>query len=150
MADSSINSNHFYWAFKTVCDFFLSIFQFNILKMKFNHLPDLLNTGFTIIDIAFTGLFCGGEHLGARLCRFLTFFWQIYLNMATFGRYWIRDDNVWKQFNYYWLSSSNVLFYIIKLIIYYFYFFSYTEAVTYVVSNTKYNSRLYQNFRNKS
>ena len=28
--------------------------------------------------------------------------------------------------------------------------FSYTEAVTYVVSNTKYNSCLYQNFRNKS
>ena len=28
--------------------------------MKFNSLPDLLNTGFTIIE---TGLFYGGEHL---------------------------------------------------------------------------------------
>ena len=29
-------------------------------------------------------------------------------------------------------------------------YISYTEAVSYVVSNTKYNSRLFQNFRNKT
>ena len=38
--------------------------------MEFNPLPDLLNTEFKIIEI---GLFYGGEHLGAKLCRFLTF-----------------------------------------------------------------------------
>ena len=39
--------------------------------MKFNHLPDLLNTGFTIIENWFV---YGGEHLGVKICRFLTFF----------------------------------------------------------------------------
>ena len=38
--------------------------------MKFNPLPDLLNTGFTIIEI---GLFYSGEHLGAKMCGFLTY-----------------------------------------------------------------------------
>ena len=31
--------------------------------MEFNHLQDLLNTGFTIIEI---GLFYGGEHVGEK------------------------------------------------------------------------------------
>ena len=35
--------------------------------MEFNPLPDLLNTGFTTVEI---GLFYGGEHLGANICRF--------------------------------------------------------------------------------
>ena len=42
--------------------------------MEFNHLPDLLNTGFTIVEI---GLFYGGEHLGAKICNFLTCFDKI-------------------------------------------------------------------------
>ena len=51
---------------------FLISFSVYFLKMEFNPLPDLLNTGFTIIEI---GLFYGGEHLGAKnICRFLTFF----------------------------------------------------------------------------
>ena len=39
--------------------------------MEFNPLPDFLNTGFTIVEI---GLFYGGEHLGVKICRFLTCF----------------------------------------------------------------------------
>ena len=42
--------------------------------MEFNPLPDLLNTSFTITKI---GLFYGSEHLGAKICRFLTFFDKI-------------------------------------------------------------------------
>ena len=38
--------------------------------MKFNPLPDLLNIRFTVTEI---DLFYGGEHLGAKICRFLTF-----------------------------------------------------------------------------
>ena len=60
--------------------------------MEFHPLQDLLNTGYTIIEI---GLFSGGEHLEAKICRFLTFFfWQdgdVYL---------IEDDDVWKHFKY--------------------------------------------------
>ena len=37
--------------------------------MGFNPLPDLLNTGFTIIEI---GLFYGGENLEAKICKFQT------------------------------------------------------------------------------
>ena len=67
--------------------------------MEFNSLPDLLNTGLTIIEI---GLFYGGEHLKAKICRFLT-------RSLQDGYFWskIRDDEVWKHFKY-WLSSSNV------------------------------------------
>ena len=39
--------------------------------MEFNPLPDLLNNGFTIIEI---GLFYGGQHLEAKICTFLIFF----------------------------------------------------------------------------
>ena len=42
--------------------------------MEFNPLPDLLNTGFTIVEI---DLFYGGEHLGAKMCRFLICFDKI-------------------------------------------------------------------------
>ena len=38
--------------------------------MEYNPLPDLLNTIFTIFEIS---LFYGCEHLGAKICRFLTF-----------------------------------------------------------------------------
>ena len=38
--------------------------------MELNPLPDLLTTGFNIIE---TGLFYGGKHLGAKIRRFLTF-----------------------------------------------------------------------------
>ena len=48
--------------------------------MEFNPLPDLLNTGFTIIEIS---LFYGGENLEAKICKdFLD-------NMAMF----IEDDD---------------------------------------------------------
>ena len=46
--------------------------------MKFNTLPHLSNTGFTIIDI---GLFYGGENLEAKICRF-----RFFLDMAMFFR----------------------------------------------------------------
>ena len=49
---------------------FLLSFSVWFFKMEFNLLPELLNTGFTIIEI---GLFYDGEHLGAKICRFLTF-----------------------------------------------------------------------------
>ena len=39
--------------------------------MEFNHLPGLLNTGFTIVEI---GLFYDGERLLAKVCRLLTCF----------------------------------------------------------------------------
>ena len=69
--------------------------------MEFNPLPDLLNTRFTIIEI---GLFYGGEHLGAKICRFLTFFDKITSR-------WRRERRRGKHFKdlKYWLSSSNVL-----------------------------------------
>ena len=38
--------------------------------MEFNPLPDLLNTGFTVIEI---GLFYEGENLEGKICRFQTF-----------------------------------------------------------------------------
>ena len=38
--------------------------------MEFNPLPDLLNWGFTVIEI---GLFYGGENLGVKIYRFQTF-----------------------------------------------------------------------------
>ena len=47
--------------------------------MEFNPLPDLLNTGFTVVEI---GLFYGGEHLGAKICRFLTCFNKITFKMV--------------------------------------------------------------------
>ena len=51
---------------------FLVNFSLSFSKMKFNL---LLNTGFTVIEI---GLLYGGEHLGANICRFLTFLtWSI-------------------------------------------------------------------------
>ena len=45
-----------------------------IFKMEFNPLPDLVNTGFINVEIS---LFYGGEHLGAKICRFLTCFDKI-------------------------------------------------------------------------
>mgnify|MGYP001796123736 CR=1 FL=1 len=50
------------------------LFGFSVLcfKMEFNPLQNLLNTGFTIIEI---GLFYDGEQLESKICRFLTF-WQ--------------------------------------------------------------------------
>ena len=39
-------------------------------KIEFNPLPDLLNTGFAIIEI---GLFYGGENLKAKICSIQTF-----------------------------------------------------------------------------
>ena len=52
---------------EAVCDisdrFFSLIFQNEIQAFP---LPNLLNTGLTIIEI---GLFYGGEHLGAKICR---------------------------------------------------------------------------------
>ena len=52
--------------------------------MEFNPLPDLLNTRFTIVEI---GLFYGGEHLGAKICRFLTFFDKI-TSITQDGNFW--------------------------------------------------------------
>ena len=49
-------------------------------------MPDLLNIGFTIVEI---GWFYGGEHLGMKRCRFLTCFhkitsrWRFSTGMAT-------------------------------------------------------------------
>ena len=40
-------------------------------KLEFNPLPNLLKTGFTIVEIA---LFYSGEHLEAKICRFLSYF----------------------------------------------------------------------------
>ena len=51
--------------------------------MELNPLPDLLNAGFTIIEIS---LFYGAENLEAKKCRFQTFL----ENMAMF----IEDDDV--------------------------------------------------------
>ena len=53
-------------------------------KMEFNRVLDLLNTGFPVVEI---GLLCGGEHLEAKISRFLTFFGQDHFKMAIFGRY---------------------------------------------------------------
>ena len=64
--------------------------------MEFNPLPDLLNTGFTIIEI---GLFYGGENLEAKIPYFLD-------NMAFFI---VEDDDLRKHFKY-WLSPSNPSF----------------------------------------
>ena len=64
---------------------FLISFSAWIFKMKFNPMPDLLYTGFTIIEI---NLFYGGEYLRAKICGFLTFlrsnfsFWQISVNAS--------------------------------------------------------------------
>ena len=49
--------------------------------MEFNPLPDLLNIGFTVIEIA---LFYGGKHMEAKLCRFLTMTMFTLSKMATF------------------------------------------------------------------
>ena len=50
---------------------FLISFSVWFFKMEIIPLPDLLNTGFTIIEI---GLFYGSEHLRAKICRFQTVF----------------------------------------------------------------------------
>ena len=52
---------------------FLIVFSVSVFKMEFTPLPDLPNTGLTIIEI---GLFYGGEHLEAKICRFQNFFEQ--------------------------------------------------------------------------
>ena len=49
------------------CDIFdRFFFLFDFFETEFNLLQDLLNTEFTIIEI---GLFHGGEHLDAKICR---------------------------------------------------------------------------------
>ena len=53
---------------EAVWDIMIS-FSVWFFKMEFNHLRDLLNTGFTIVEI---GLFYSGKHLGAKICRLLT------------------------------------------------------------------------------
>ena len=53
---------------------FLIGFFVSFFNMEFNPLPDLLNIRFTNIEI---GLFYGGEHLGAKICRFLNRFDKI-------------------------------------------------------------------------
>ena len=85
----SIHSSYLIWrafwrtfsnfpAFKTSSKFGFLVKQFVtfvisfsgwFFKKGFNPLPDLLNTGFTIIEIS---LFYGGKHFGAKICRFLT------------------------------------------------------------------------------
>ena len=73
-------------------------------KMEFNPMPDLLNTRFTIVEI---GLFFDGEHLGAKIRRFLTCFDKI-TSRWRFNTYFIiGDGDVWKHFKY-WLCFSNV------------------------------------------
>ena len=55
---------------EAVCDIFDQFATFLIsfstwfFKMEFNTLPDLLKSGFTIVEIS---LFYGGEHLGAKI-----------------------------------------------------------------------------------
>ena len=58
--------------------------------MELNPLPDLLNTGFKIVEI---GFFNGGEHLGAKICRFMTCFDKI-KTAILFGQYLIGDGDV--------------------------------------------------------
>ena len=62
--------------------------------MEFNSLADLLNTGFTIIEI---GLLYCGENLEAKIYRFQTFL----ENLAMF----FEANDVWKHFKY-WSNSS--------------------------------------------
>ena len=67
---------------------FWSVFLFDFLKWpEFNPLPDLLNSGFTIIEI---GLLYGSEHLAAKLCRFLSFFFD---KMAMFAKWATMCEN---------------------------------------------------------
>ena len=58
---------------KMFATFFIS-FSVWCFKMEFIPFPDLLNIGFTIVEI---GMFYGGEHLAAKICRFLTCFDKI-------------------------------------------------------------------------
>ena len=76
---------------------FLISFSVWFFKIKLKTLPHLLNTGFTIVE---NGLFYGGEHLEAKICRFQTFLDK----MAMF----FEDDDAWKHFKY-WLGSFNLL-----------------------------------------
>ena len=78
--------------------FFFSVWFF---KQKFNPLPDLLNTGFTIFE---TGLFYGCKHLEAQIRRFLISIKK--MAMFTYNREACHTD-AWKHFKY-WLSFSNV------------------------------------------
>ena len=84
--------------------FFLISLSVWFFKMKFNCLPDLLNTGLTIVEI---GLFYDSEHLGVKICRFLTCFDKITARYR-FSTYLIGDGDMRKHFKY-WLCSSNVL-----------------------------------------
>ena len=59
------------WVYCEAVWYIFEQFSVSFFKMAFNPLPDLVNTGFTIIEI---GLFYGGERLGAKIYRFLTFF----------------------------------------------------------------------------
>ena len=54
--------------------------------MKFNPLPDLLNNRSITIKI---GLFYSGEHLGAKICRFLTFLTRL-----------LQDGDFWRVLNW--------------------------------------------------
>ena len=58
--------------------------------MEFNPLPDSLNTGFTVVEI---GLYYGGKHLEANICRFPTCFDKI-TSRWHFSTYLIGDDDV--------------------------------------------------------
>ena len=48
-------------------------FSIWIFKTRFNLLPDLLNTGFAIIE---TGLFYGGEQLGSKNMQIPDLYWH--------------------------------------------------------------------------
>ena len=74
---------------EAVCDNFDQFFCLIFLN-GIQSLPDLLNTRFTIVEI---GLFYGGEHLGAKICRFLTCFDKI-TSRWRFSTYLIGDGDV--------------------------------------------------------
>ena len=80
---------------EAVLDIFDRFFYSIFFKMELNPLPGLLKIRFKITEI---GLFYGGEHLGAKLCKFLIFFfWQHHFKMEL--RHLIGDDDVWNTSN---------------------------------------------------
>ena len=78
---TQVTSQALWCGSRNVCAFKTSLkFRFLVQYFeKFLFGSDLLNTGFTIIEI---GLFYDGEQLYAKVCRFLTFFtrWRCLLN----------------------------------------------------------------------
>ena len=104
---------------------FLFDFPVWCFKMEFNSLPELLDTKLTIIEI---GLFYGGEHLEAKICRFLTFFWQdgdaylasrksCFTHVLKHLKYWLSSPNIllrqWAYFPKYcwWILKQGNLFF---------------------------------------